>query len=116
VLFLTLILFRFIIPKGTEGNIMKVAKSVVVIALVLLAFAGVALAMEQSGVVKAVDVQKGMLTLTSGTVDVGFDCELGSLIKDVKVGDKVTVEYTEKGGKKVVTKVGPQKAKAQVGC
>ena len=95
---------------------MKVARSLVLVVFVLLAFVGVALAMEISGEVTAVDAAKGTLMLKSGTVDAGFDCETGSLIKDVKVGDKVTVEYKEEGGKKKATKVTPMKKKAAVGC
>jgi hypothetical protein len=90
---------------------MKAAMSFFMIAFVLLTFIGVAVAGEMSGKVIAVDTTKGTLTLKSGTVDAGFDCESGSLIKDVKVGDKVTVEYKEAGGKKIVTKVTPMKKK-----
>ena len=88
---------------------MKAAMSFLMIAFVLLTFIGVAVAEEMSGEVIAVDAIKGTLTLKSGTVDAGFDCESGSLIKDVKVGDKVTVEYKEVGDKKIVTKVTPIK-------
>lgn len=93
----------------------KLAAVVVLVALVLTAFAGVALAAEMSGEVTAVDAAKGTLTLKSGSVAVGFDCETGSIAKDVKVGDKVTVTYTEEGGKKKATKISPMK-KAAVGC
>jgi hypothetical protein len=97
---------------------MKVASSVlVIIAVVLLAFVGVALAAEMSGTVTAVDLQKNTISLKSQTMDVSYDCEEGSLLKDVKVGDQVTVEYKETGGKKVATKVTPmKKKKAAVGC
>lgn len=87
----------------------------VLITLVLTVFVGVAIAAEMSGEVTAVDAAKGTLTLKSGSVNVGFDCETGSMVKDVKVGDKVTVQYTEEGGKKKATKVSPMK-KAAVGC
>ncbi len=69
-----------------------------------------------SGEVKVVDAGKGTLTLSSESINVGFDCETGSLISDVKVGDKVTVEYTNQDGKKIVTKVTQQKKKPAVGC
>ena len=95
---------------------MKQAMSVILIVLVLSVFAGVALAAELSGEVTAVDAAKGTLTLKTGTVAAGFDCETGSLIKEVKVGDKVTVQYKEEGGKKITTKVTPMKKKASVGC
>ena len=88
---------------------MKVATSFLLIAFVLLTLVGTALAMEMSGEVTAVDTVNGTLTLKSETVQVGFDCENGSLIKDVKVGDRLTVEYKEESGKKIVTKVTPQK-------
>ncbi len=88
---------------------MKRATIVLFIGFILLAFAGAALAKEMSGEVTAVDAAKGTLALKSGTVEAQFDCETGSLIKDVKVGDKVTVEYKEQDGKKIVTKVTPMK-------
>jgi len=94
---------------------MKAATSFLVIAFVLLTFMGIAVAKEMSGEVTAVDAMKGTLTLKSGTVEAPFDCEEGSLIKDVKVGDHVTIEYKETGGKKVVTKIIPHKKKASGG-
>ena len=86
--------------------------------VVLVAFVGVALAMEMSGTVTSVDTQKGVLKIKNEKIEVGFDCETGSMIKDTKVGDNVTVEYTEAGGKKKATKVSPMapKKKAPVGC
>jgi Cu/Ag efflux protein CusF len=94
----------------------KSAVSLFLIVFVLLIFVGAALAAEMSGEVTAVDAAKGTLTLKTGTLEAGFDCEAGSLIKDVKVGDQVTVQYKEEGGKKTVTKVTPMKAKTHVGC
>jgi hypothetical protein len=93
------------------GGHMKTTMAFLISAFVLLTFIGVAVAEEMSGEVTAVDTMKGTLTLKSGTVDAGFDCEEGSLIKDVKVGDHVTVEYKEEGGKKVAKKVTPEKKK-----
>jgi hypothetical protein len=93
------------------GGHMKAAMSFLIIAFALLTFVGVAVAKNMSGEVIAVDAAKGTLTLKSGTVEAGFDCEEGSLIKDVKVGDQVTVEYKEEGGKKVAKKVTPEKKK-----
>jgi PDZ domain-containing secreted protein len=101
------------------GAKMKRAISLCLIVFVLLTFVGVALAAEMSGEVTAVDAAKGSLTLKSGTVEVGYDCEVGSLVKDVKVGDQVTVKYKEEGGKKIatqVTPITPMKKKANVGC
>ena len=91
---------------------MKRATSIIFIVFVLLALVGVALAAEMDGEVMAVDAAKGTLTLKSGTMDASFDCETGSVVKDVKVGDKVTVQYKEAGGKKTATKVSPMKKKA----
>jgi hypothetical protein len=89
---------------------MKATMSFLIISFVLLAFVGIAVAEEMSGEVVAVDVMKGTLTLKSGTVDAAFDCEEGSMIKDVKVGDQVTIEYKKAGDKKIATKVTPKKA------
>ena len=72
---------------------MKREMSLFLIVFVLLTFVGVAIAAEMSGEVTAVNVAKGTLTLKTGTVEAGFDCEAGSLIKEVKVGDQVTVQY-----------------------
>lgn len=95
---------------------MKGARIVILIGVVLIAFVGAAFANEMSGTVTAVNIEKATLTLKSQTIEAGFDCETGSLIKGVKVGDKVTVEYNEEGGKKKATKVTPMKPKPQVGC
>ncbi len=97
---------------------MRRAVSVLMVVFLVLGVAGAVFAAEMSGEVKAVDMGKGMLKLSSGTMEAAFDCETGSILKDVKVGDKVTVEYNEKGGKKMATKVSPMKAKpkASVGC
>jgi hypothetical protein len=95
---------------------MRTTVSVLMVVFLVFVVAGAALAAEMSGEVKAVDAAKGVLKLSSGSKEAAFDCETGSVIKDVKVGDKVTVEYTEKDGKKMVTKVSAQKAKAPVGC
>jgi hypothetical protein len=99
------------------GETMKKVLTILLIGVLLLAFAGVAVATELSGEVTAVDVAKGILTVKSEQVEVGFDCEEGSMIKDVKVGDHVTVQYKEEGGKKVATKVTvmPMKQKAAPG-
>ncbi len=97
---------------------MKRGIAVLMVTFLVLAFVGAAFAAEMSGEVKAVDAAKGVLKLSSGTVETAFDCETGSVVKDVKVGDKVTVEYMDHGGKKMATKVTPMKAKpkAAVGC
>jgi Cu/Ag efflux protein CusF len=78
---------------------------VLLVAAVVLVFAGTVLAMEMSGVVTAVNVEKSTMTLKSEEMNVSFDCETGSLLKDIKVGDTVTVQYSEEGGKKLATSV-----------
>jgi len=95
---------------------MKGLSLFLVVAAVLLTFVGVVIAAEMSGVVTAVDTQKNTLTLKSQTMEAPFDCETGSVLKDVKVGDQVTVEYKEAGGKKTATKITPMKKKPAVGC
>ncbi len=95
---------------------MKVARSVVLVAVVLFTFVGAALASEMSGVVTSVNAEKNTITLKSQTMESSYDCEVGSLLKDVKVGDAVTVEYKETAGKKKVTKISPmEKKKATTG-
>ncbi len=94
---------------------MKGTISLLLIVSVLFTFVGVAIAKEMSGQVTAVNAEKGTLTLKSEKLEAGFDCEEGSLLKDVKVGDHVTVEYKEKGGKKIVTKITPMKKKQSGG-
>jgi hypothetical protein len=93
--------------QRTKEDAMKRATIVLLVSLIAVFFTGWVLAAEMSGEVTAVDAANGALTLKSGTLEAGFDCEKGSLIKDVKVGDMVTVEYKEAGGKKIVTKVAP---------
>jgi len=84
--------------------------------VLMLTFVGAAYAAEMSGTVSAVNAEKATLVLKNQTVEAGFDCESGSLMKGVKVGDQVTVEYNEEGGKKKATKITPMKPKPQVGC
>ena len=87
----------------------------VLVAVILMVVAGAAFAAEMSGTVSSMDAAKGTLTIKNEKVDVGFDCEVGSLMKDVKVGDMVTVQYNEVKGMKKATKITPKK-KAAVGC
>src|SRR5512135_543415 len=91
---------------------MKRATLLFLMVFALLAFVGVALAAEMSGEVTAVDPVKGHLTFKTGSIETAFDCENNSIIKDVKVGDMVTVQYTEVGGKKKATSVTPMKKKS----
>jgi len=83
----------------------RTATLFLLVVAVVLVFAGTALAMEMTGVVTAVNVEKSTITLKSEEMAVSFDCETGSLIKDIKVGDTVTVQYTVEDGKKLATSV-----------
>ncbi len=89
-----------------------------VILVVLALLAGAAAAAEMTGTVSAVNAQKGMLKVKSEKIEAGFDCETGSILAGIKVGDTVTVEYTEAGGKKKATSVTPVMIKktAPTGC
>ncbi|HAM53560.1 MAG TPA: hypothetical protein DCP92_23780 [Nitrospiraceae bacterium] len=97
------------------GEHMRGTVALLSIVSVLFTFVGVAVAKEMSGQVTAVNVEKGTLTVKSEKMEAGFDCETGSLLKNVKAGDYVTVEYKEKNGKKVVTKITPMKKKTSGG-
>jgi hypothetical protein len=83
----------------------KHTMSLFLIVFVLLTFVGVALAAEMTGVVTAVDMEKSTITLESAKMNVSFDCEIGTLLKGINVGDTVTLKYTEEGGKKLATSV-----------
>ncbi len=87
-----------------SGNV-KSTMSLFLIIFVLLIFVGVALAMEMTGEVTAVDVEKSTITIAAEKMNVSFDCETGTLLKGINVGDTVTVQYTEAGGKKLATNV-----------
>ncbi len=91
---------------------MKASITFIIITLMLLSLVGVAIAEEMSGEVTAVDAAKGNITLKSGTADVGFNCEEGSLIKYVKLGDQVNLEYNKINDKNIATKVSPKKKAA----
>jgi hypothetical protein len=100
------------------GNDMKKKAVVLIFIVALLAAAGAAYAMEMSGTVSAVDAAKNTFTMKGEKIDAAFDCETGTILKDVKVGDKVTVQYDEVGGKKKAKKISPMThtKKAPVGC
>ncbi len=88
------------------------------VVVLLIALGGIAVAAETTGTVTAVNAQKGLLTIKSEKIEAGFNCEKGSVLAGIKIGDTVTVEYTEAGGKKKATKVTPVMVKktAPVGC
>ena len=94
---------------------MRTVTSFLMIVFVLLSFAGVAVAREMSGEITAVDTTNCIFTIKSGTGAADFHCERGDLIKDVKVGDYVTVEYRQDGVKKIAITVSPAKKKPSVG-
>jgi len=94
-----------------SGDVKRIMSHFLIV-VVLLTFVGVALAAEVTGVVTAVNVEKSTITLASEKMAVSFDCETGSLLNGIKVGDTVMLKYTEEGGKKLatsVTRVAPMK-------
>jgi len=102
---------------------MKKYAVILVLVVACLAAAGAAYAAEMSGTVTAMDTAKNTITIKGDKMDVGFDCETGSLMQGVKVGDMVTVEYIDAGKKKKAVKITPMKhsmpaakPKAAVGC
>jgi Cu/Ag efflux protein CusF len=109
---------RFGLQKSIpyRGGNMKGTMLFLLFTAVLLLVVGAAFANEMSGVVTAIDTQHNIVTVKSSTMDAGFDCETGTLLKGVKVGDQVTIEYTEAGGKKKATKITHMMKKAPVGC
>jgi Cu/Ag efflux protein CusF len=84
------------------GDTMRHVAIVLVMGFMFLIFAGAGLANETSGVVTGVDAAKGTLTLKNGS---NFDGVSAGLLKGVKAGDSVKVEYKEEGGKKIVIKI-----------
>lgn len=84
---------------------MRAIASILLVIAVTVVFAASVFAMEMSGVVTAIDVEKSTITLKTEKMDVSVDCETGSLLKGIKVGDSVTVQYREEGGKKLATRV-----------
>jgi Cu/Ag efflux protein CusF len=71
-----------------------------------------------TGEVVSVDSQAGALTIKARSKEMSFSAESkaakGALEK-VKSGDRVTVSYTEQGGKMVARSVKPAKTKKQTG-
>jgi Cu/Ag efflux protein CusF len=83
----------------------RVTILVLLVAAVMLTVVGSALAMEMTGVVTAVDMEKSTVTINAEKMNVSFDCETGSLLKGINVGDTVKLKYTEENGKKLATAV-----------
>ena len=71
-------------------------------AAVLMLSAGLALAAEDSGKVKAVDTPSRTLTLENGTT---FRLSENVTIQMLKPGQEVTVSYEERGGQRVADQV-----------
>ncbi len=97
---------------------MKKMVVMVILVVACLALAGAAFAAEMMGTVTAVDAAKNSITDKGEKMEAAFDCETGSLLTGIKVGDKVDVKYEEVGGKKRATAISPMKKapKAAVGC
>ena len=74
---------------------------------------------DATGEITAVDAKAGALSIKGRHADLTFtiakDCKVSTADKkdatvaDLKVGDKVTVAYTEEAGTKVAQKIGPPK-------
>jgi len=90
---------------------MRRRASILVVSLLVFGLVGVALAMQMTGKVTALDAEKGSITVA----DTAFQGDK-AVLSGVKVGDEVTVEYKEEGGKKVATKISAKKKKAAIGC
>jgi len=67
-----------------------------------LAFAGAAAAQEMSVTIKSYDPTKRVIVVEDGT---SYTIEQGVTVSQLKAGSKAKLMISEKGGKKVVTKV-----------
>ena len=67
-----------------------------------LAFAGAAAAQEMSVTIKSYDPTKRVIVVEDGT---SYTIEEGVTVSQLKAGSKAKLMITEKGGKKIVTKV-----------
>jgi hypothetical protein len=67
-----------------------------------LALAGIVTAQETSVVIKSYDPAKRVIVIEDGTT---YTIEEGVTISELKAGSKAKLIITEKGGKKVVTRV-----------
>ncbi len=83
----------------------RVTILVLLVAAVMLTVVGSALATDLTGVVTAVNMEKSTITIAAEKMNVSFDCETGSLLKGINVGDTVKVQYSEENGKKLATTV-----------
>lgn len=80
---------------------LKTLTSALVLAAAM-AFAGAAGAQETSVVIKSYDPAKRVIVVEDGTT---YTIEEGVTVTELKAGSKAKLMITEKGGKKVVTKV-----------
>ncbi len=94
---------------------MRRVASILIVALFVFGLVGIAVAKQLTGTVTAIDKGAGSITVEKKKVETSFDCE-GSLLKRIKVGDKVTVYYKVEDGKKVASKIKKKKKKAAIGC
>lgn len=116
---------------------MKTTVRMFIIALVTLTFSGLALAQDKAGTpaapaktatkakatritgeVTSVDAKAGTLAVKTKDKDVNLDTDskAKTSLKDVKVGDRVRVSYTEKDGKMIATSVAKAKSAATKGA
>ena len=89
---------------------MKRTIVVLLVGFMLLAFSGAVFAKSMGGKVVEMDATKCTFALEhgkKGKMTERFNCEDASLIKDIKVGQHVAVEYDVSGDKNMVTKVTP---------
>lgn len=66
--------------------------------LAVFMLAGVSYGASISGVVESIDKEKGMFSVKDQKIEVGFDCN-GSMIKEIRQGDSVKVEYSVDGAR-----------------
>ena len=77
-------------------------KPIIVIALILAASVTGAFAKEMTGTVKAIDKSHDSITLTDGKT---FTLPEGIEAETFKLGEKITVVYSSKGGKLSATTI-----------
>ena len=75
-----------------------------VLATALLGAASVAYAADATGKIKSLDMSKDMVTLDNGST---YWAPKSVKLSDLKVGQKVTVNYTKAGDKMDVTSIKP---------
>ncbi len=96
----------------------KMVVMVILIAVCLVAAGAAFAAQEMTGSVTAVDMGKNTITVKGEKMEAAMDCETGSMLQGIKVGDVVNVKYDDLGKSKRAIKITPAKKapKAAVGC